>query len=447
MSKQLAKLLSICALVVLLPFIVIGTALTFTEAIGVTISIAQAGLNGAYVDAGQVGLYVDGQKQADTIEVKKNKTVELSFQGEGYYFYGWYEGDAGLIQKGSDEGRISKEEKINYVVTANKTVTAVRDVQKYNISYEGTKFDGTALDTTSQEGVEYGAHLPELEGNTQLFRGWKIKGSTSEPLFVAQFEADEPVEEITLEPVWKTDFSIPVAFNINDDSAENTVSLNYNAVSGITQYTKTRENFVFAGLKIEGVDKLFSDYVTVQGFADYQTAAGERLYETLKENPTSNVYAVWESVYAPFKFNYEATSRYEGPITGEVSYWAIFKDANNDGKLTNDEAYINDAVKEYVFSDETDLTIEENMLDYVLGDTTNLVTRNGEKVQFANKVVINVYQQVGYRVDILLDDQYPCTFKNIMDDLLLGLKAQGLNLSADQLNTYSFSVDFIFEVV
>lgn len=456
MSKQLAKLLSICALIVLLPFVVIGTALTFTEAVGVTLSIAQVGLNGQYTSAAEAGIYIDGQKQEDTIEVKKNKTVELVFQGEGYHFYGWYEGEAGSIVKGSDKGRVSTQEKFKYVVSENKAVTAVRDVQKYNIQYEGTNFDGTALTTTSQENVEYGARLPELEGGTQLFRGWKIKDSANEPVFIAKFEADDAVEEITLEPVWKTDFNFPVYFNINDESAENAVSLTYNAATGLVRYQKTRDNFTFAGLKIAGVDKVFSEYKTTNGFSDYTTSAGESMYETLKLNPTAKTYAVWNSIYAPFTFNYEAVAYYAGAVTGENSYWAVFNDVNGDGILTEDEAYVNTTMKEYVFSDETKLAIEDNIVDVVLGDTSNLVTRAkndknefvpGQKVEFANKVVVEVAGQYGYVYNVIFDETYPCTFENVMNDVLLGLEIDGVTLDTNQINTYSFEISFIFEVV
>lgn len=460
MSKQLAKLLSICALVVLLPFVVIGTALTFTEAVGVTISIAQTGINGAYTDESQVGIFIDGQKQADTIEVKKNKTVELAFQGEGYYFYGWYEGEAGSIDKTKEDGKISSDEKINYVVTSNKTVTAVRDVQKYNISYEGTNFDGTALAVTSQEGVEYGARLPELDGGTQLFRGWKVIGPDGqpigEPLFVAKFEADEAVEEITLVPDWKTDFSFPVYYNINDESAQNAESLTYNATTGLVAYSKTRDNFTFAGLKVAGVDKVFSEYTAQQGFNDYRTTSGESMYETLKLNPTAKVYAVWQSIYAAFTFNYEAVAYYTDPAIQQNGSWYVYSDLNNDGKLVKEEAYMNSTLREYVFSDETGLAIEDNMLDVVLGDTSNLVTRAkdaqgnfvpGQKVEFANHVVISVAGQYGYRVDILLDETFPCTFENVIGDLIWGLEDHGLNIELDQLDTLEFEVDFIFEVV
>ena len=456
MSKQLAKLLSICALVVLLPFIVIGTALTFTEAVAVTLSIAQTGLDGTYTSAREVGIFIDGQKQADTIEVKKNKTVELSFQGEGYYFYGWYEGEAGSIDKTKSEGKISSEEKINYVVSSNKTVTAVRDVQKYDITYEGTNFDGTALTTTSQEGVEYGARLPELDGGTQLFRGWKLKGTNDEPLFVAQFEADEAVESVVLEPVWKTDFSFPVYFNINDESASNTVSLTYNVTSGVISYSNTRENFTFAGLKVEGVDQVFSEYTTQNGYSDYKTKSGDSMYETLKYNPTAKVYAVWESIYSPFIFNYQATAYYKDPTIQQNGYWFVYNDKDNNGILEKSEAYQNDTLKEYVFSDETGIAIEDNMMDFVLGDTTNLVTRAtdsngnlvpGQKVKFADKIVVSVAGVYGYRIDILLDDTFTGTFQDIIDTVVWGLEDEGLNIGIDQLDTLEFEVDFIFEVV
>lgn len=436
MSKQLAKILTICALIVLLPFIIVGSALTFTEAVGVTLTIAQAGQNASQSGtSSEIGIYINDQKQENTIEVRKNTTVTLSYSGEGYHFYGWYQGDASQINVAENEakGRISTQTSFAYVVSGTGTVTAMRDVQKYNITYTGLNADGTTLAITSQEGVEYNTALPVLDDKyVQIFLGWRIQGSQDVPSFKANFDATNAVEEVVLEPVWKTDLTFTVNFNVNDNSAENAVSLSYNATNGLlSQYTKERENYTFVGLKIQGSDKLYSNYTEANGVYDYYVAGTqEKLSDALLANKSATVYAVWNSVYPTISFNYQALAWYEDDI-GE-DYLAVYEN----GVAVKDLAYV-----QYTFGDETGIEIQDIVIDQLLDDYSTFKTSTGLDVQFANSVFVYV---AGTKQNIgeFVYSEDPFTFQNFIEDI-----AFGLDTEVSELEGMSFDLKLIFEVV
>ena len=102
MSKHLIKILSICALVVLVPLIVVGSAITVTQAAPATLTIYQGGNDGQYAGkSSTISILIDGVPQVDgqgqpvsTITVKKHSTVAVHYEGTGYEFAGWYDGTA-----------------------------------------------------------------------------------------------------------------------------------------------------------------------------------------------------------------------------------------------------------------------------------------------------------------------------------------------------------------
>ena len=99
MSKLLIKILSICALVVLLPLVVVGASLSVTEAVGCSLTVAFAGDEGSADKQGKnpltsnVIIKVDGKVQEEnTIKVAKYSEVTVIYSGEGYNFKGWQKG-------------------------------------------------------------------------------------------------------------------------------------------------------------------------------------------------------------------------------------------------------------------------------------------------------------------------------------------------------------------
>ena len=67
MSKHLIKILSVFALVVLLPLIVVGSALCVTEAVPCTLTIFEGGREGQYGGTdSEIVILIDGVEQVTT---------------------------------------------------------------------------------------------------------------------------------------------------------------------------------------------------------------------------------------------------------------------------------------------------------------------------------------------------------------------------------------------
>ena len=193
MSKYLVKILSICAFVILLPLIVVGSALCVTEAMGCTLTVVADGVESQFNGAGTsstVSIYIEGQKQdSNKIVIKKNTDVTVTYEGVGYDFVGWYNGNYAEIKQ--DAKAESTDKSYSFTVRGSQVLTAVRNVQKYTVTYEGKMDDGeTDIDVDPvTETVVYGQPLAELIPiGDKAFEGWYIVGGESVlPTKIANF--------------------------------------------------------------------------------------------------------------------------------------------------------------------------------------------------------------------------------------------------------------------
>ena len=391
MSKQLTRILSFCALAVLFPFVVVGSALTFTQAVEVTLSIAQAGVTSLSFDEPTIYIAVDGERQeANTISGRKNTVVDLVYEGEGYYFHGWYEGNADAIDLEKDMPIAGGAEDIDgYVISKNVTLTAMRDVQTYNITYTGEYLDGTAISVPKAEGVEYGSSLVKLASNKSgaLFIGWKVKDTELAPTQTANFEATKQAQEVELVPVWGTDISYSVQYSVVDASAEKSTTLTFAYETGFDKYTKTRDGYTFAGLTILVNGKETGEvYVYSDAEKDY-IYNGKKLSEKLFETNDVQVCAYWESVYGEATFNFMAKAYYEDPVNGKAE-WEVYTavDGQNVAVCGNSISM--------KLQDSTDasknLQLTDNFMDYFMSAYAGkeIVTSQGQTVAFSGLVNI-----------------------------------------------------------
>ncbi len=218
MSKLLVKILSICAFVVLLPLIVVGSALCVTEAREVTLTIYQAGeerpatVAGTAVPTPTLSIYIDNEKQVDaegnsltSISVQKNTEVEVRLEGyNAYTFAGWYEGN---IQDPSTAGdaRFTGAE-YTFTLRSNTALTAVRNIKTYAVEYAGKYDDGSAVEAETAS-VYYNQELKVLTPKMGAsFMGWIITNSTSSDNQTTQYanwnRTTGSGESYILSPVW-----------------------------------------------------------------------------------------------------------------------------------------------------------------------------------------------------------------------------------------------------
>ena len=80
MSKYLVKILSICALVVMLCVSVVGAGISVSEAIGCTLTLVQSGSGSAEGAKSNVKILLDGKEQLDKEEILLQKFKLLSIQ-------------------------------------------------------------------------------------------------------------------------------------------------------------------------------------------------------------------------------------------------------------------------------------------------------------------------------------------------------------------------------
>ena len=233
MSKHLIKILSICALIVLIPLIVVGSALCVTEAAPATITIYEGGNDGNEQYSGErssrIVIIVDGEEQLDengqpltSITLHKNTEVTVSFTGTGYEFAGWYEGNPQEIVGTEDAECV--ETSYSFTLSGSTHLTALRNVMQYQIQYTGNYDDGTEIGsfagdylTTEVQTVEYGQPLASLTPQIGAdFAGWYVYtglGSNYSGTTVANFNVankNENGEFVTLilRPVWSNQMII-----------------------------------------------------------------------------------------------------------------------------------------------------------------------------------------------------------------------------------------------
>lgn len=209
MSKHLVKILSICALVILLPLTIVGVSLFVTEPVACTLTIEEAGEKGDY-STSDISIRVDGEDlEENTAKIKKHTEVTVVFTGEGYNFEGWFDGKADEIQPTDEPLSGDGETTYTFILRKSTTLTAVRNVIKYNVTYSGYLDDKTTPVSTqiaeTTQTVNYGASLagltPVESGTT--FGGWYQVASEGEVVdatgtMVAKFAS----ENVELKPVW-----------------------------------------------------------------------------------------------------------------------------------------------------------------------------------------------------------------------------------------------------
>lgn len=224
MSKHLIKILSICALVVLVPLIVVGSAITVTQAAPATLTIYQGGNDGQYAGkSSTISILIDGVPQVDgqgqpvsTITVKKHSTVAVHYEGTGYEFAGWYDGTAQEVD--GTETPLSTNTTYEFTIRGTTSLTAVRNAIQYQIQYSGTYDDGTAVGdiaedhiNTAVQTVEYGTLLATLTPQAgATFGGWYVengdetvtKGTTNAIFNNVDYKDENGLITLTLKPVW-----------------------------------------------------------------------------------------------------------------------------------------------------------------------------------------------------------------------------------------------------
>lgn len=241
MSRTLSKIFVICALVAVLPLMIIGTAFAAYYSINATVSIE------VYVDQDVNGGHAEVSYGDQTGRVGKKleitdghlKKVTFKTSSVGYDFVGWYAGTYKAFASELEQGTDIHD--IKYVVKTKDAKVEMTDYQnlvavfaakhfivsyKYTIGKSGTEtqhtptsnkglvVDGEEVKTDGEDLTEeflYGEklHTIELKGDdTQSFDGWYV-GEGDKKYTTATFTEEG---EITLTGKWEESRKITLKY-------------------------------------------------------------------------------------------------------------------------------------------------------------------------------------------------------------------------------------------
>ncbi len=249
MSRTVSKILAICAMVVVIPLMIVGTAFVAFYVTDRTINVS------AYIDGAKAVNYVDeqgtevvitdpqfgyGEKfyASHPITASQNKTIEVSAQAsKAYKFEGWFAGSVKQYQEAGANAQLTKTLtlRINMEKAADEYV-AVYKVVSYDVTWSyKVNPEVDHEETTEKPNVEnakdsyiYGEKLPEMtyeaqqEENPQYtYAGWIVKGGTSNPdgttkrYKYATFDLNDSNSAIVLTNPWQSVAMATINFKDN----------------------------------------------------------------------------------------------------------------------------------------------------------------------------------------------------------------------------------------
>ena len=224
MSKHLIKILSICALIVLVPLIIVGSALCVTEAAPVTLTVYEGGeIYGTDESEYPTTLTVQVENEepvtvtlGESITVKKNSLITLNYSGSVVYdFDGWFLGTDQQVTEGSQPEEISS--KYQFRIRNNTNITAIKNIKKFDIVYSGYYDDGETPIEYESDLVNYGDALyapTSIAGAS--FEGWYIDSATTvntttytnATFNVTNRDSNNEYITITLKPFWSNQMTL-----------------------------------------------------------------------------------------------------------------------------------------------------------------------------------------------------------------------------------------------
>jgi len=226
MSKTLSKIMVICALAVIVPLMVIGTAFAAYYSVNALVSI------GIYTNVeenpqGAFAKVVYDNKENDTkFDVNQSHLKKLTLKAEanGYNFVGWYDGTA-KTYKAEYTVDPTKIEYISDAATLEAKMTdyddilAVFELKTFTVSYSYKADPEGEISTEVPAGfgttLTYGQALPTFTKAHYTFKGWKVNGST-ELYTKANFNVDGDVALTVDDDCWQQAEQYTVRFVYNE---------------------------------------------------------------------------------------------------------------------------------------------------------------------------------------------------------------------------------------
>lgn len=242
MSRTLSKILVICAMVVLFPLMIVGTAFVAYYSIDASVEVSVY-TNATSVSADAYAKVVYNNKSDVKFSITQSHISELNLGvvSKGYDFVGWFDGDLeayAIAHASNNVEFVSEEESFKSDIKTYEKLLAVFEIKQYTVQYS-YKSDPTVDDVTTEtpnqndgnatsETFNYGDVLPVLTygGIEYTFGGWKIDGDSTNTQYNEAIFSTET--NIVLTAIW---------------NRTTEVSVNYHGIDR-TQVLKTEKIFV-----------------------------------------------------------------------------------------------------------------------------------------------------------------------------------------------------------
>lgn len=444
MSKHLMKILSICAMVILLPLIIVGAALCITEAIPVTLTIYQGGNEGdisiyendaSLAPSAKISIFLRDDTNSSWIEqideegypvtqvsVQKNDEIKVVFSDSvGYDFQGWYKGSPTEY----NENSTARETKTEYTffIRGNTSLTAIRNVMTYTVQYTGLYNDGTNIaddeNLVLSETVQYNEPLLSLSPklidgqtpeNSAQFRGWVVEGSTGDVITRANFASSTlEGEAYTLTAIWSNQATV-IYWNSQNQRIATHYFTAENYSNQLLAWSEEYNTFLTRGYQ-------FDSWVNVNG-EEYALPVSftEGVYNIyIKETPIVYSNTIEKSAIdnTQTTLTYDVANKFADGVPFEREYYTFLGISYN-GNLyayTVDNTDPNNIITDYVYNGSSlgDIIVENGSVEgaYAVWQSNYDVTQEWH-IRFRNddtNVGGTVYYKIGEEYFTLSD--YP----------------------------------------
>ena len=454
MSKHLMKILSICAMVILLPLIIVGAALCITEAIPVTLTIYQGGNEGdtsIYGDASlapsaKISIFLRDDTNSSWIEqideegypvtqvsVQKNDEIKVVYSNSvGYDFQGWYKGSPTEY----NENSTARETKTEYTffIRGNTSLTAIRNVMTYTVQYTGLYNDGTNIaddeNLVLSETVQYNEPLltlsPKLTDdqtpeNSAQFRGWVVEGSTGDIITRANFASSTlEGEAYTLTANWSNQATV-IYWNSQNQRIATHYFTAENYSNQLLTWSEEYNTFLTRGYQFDSwVNESGEEYKLPESF----TQGVYNIY--IKETPIVYSNTIEKSAIdnTQTTLTYDVANKFADGVPFEREYYTFLGISYN-GNLyayTVDNTDPNNVITDYVYNGSSlgDIIVENGSVEGAYAVWQSNYANYEWQIQFRGDVTAN-YGDVYYVVDdtTYSAENYPENLEyqfNIADD-------------------------------
>lgn len=218
MSRTLSKILVICAMVVVFPLMIVGTAFaSFYSIEATTVVEVYAGTHDVPTDAFAQVRYGEEAKGKLTISEGHLNEIQIKALSNGYDFIGWYDGTVQEYTEDETPEFVSAEETLKISASDYENLVAVFEIKSYTLSWNYVENPENASNVTttapqSAKAVYYwGDTLPELAYDHYDFKGWTVDGDTTF-YTAAKFANSGAVTVKALENSWQSHGQVNVNY-------------------------------------------------------------------------------------------------------------------------------------------------------------------------------------------------------------------------------------------